>query len=161
MTLNQLFIISNIYAMFFWFFMIVLPKRKITQKIFSSFWLFIPLILLYIYYLSVSFNIELIEILRDFKLENVARLFSREGVAGGGWTHFLAVDLFLGRWIYWQGQEKNIWTAHSLIMCLFFGPVGLLSHIITDAIANKNDDAGGNDPDDQKSDGEASLSASK
>ncbi len=41
------------------------------------------------------------------------------------------MDLFVGRWIYWQGREKGVWTRHSLALCLFAGPVGLLSHLIT------------------------------
>lgn len=48
-----------------------------------------------------------------------------------GWIHFIVMDLFVGRWIYLQGQEKGIWTRHSLALCLFAGPVGLLSHLIT------------------------------
>ncbi|MEY2858330.1 MAG: hypothetical protein RLZZ74_2643, partial [Cyanobacteriota bacterium] len=67
--------------------------------------------------------------------------FSEEGAAGAGWVHFLIVDLFLGRWIYWQGQEKKIWTRHSLILCLFFGPVGLLSHIVTAYFSPKQDNS--------------------
>ena len=41
------------------------------------------------------------------------------------------MDLFVGRWIYWQGQQTGIWTIHSLVLCLFAGPMGLLSHIAT------------------------------
>ena len=44
------------------------------------------------------------------------------------------MDLFVGRWIYWQGQEKQILTIHSISLCLFAGPIGLLSHIVTIAI---------------------------
>lgn len=48
------------------------------------------------------------------------------------------MDLFVGRWIYWQGQEKGTWTIHSIILCLFAGPVGLLSHIITASLSRKS-----------------------
>lgn len=41
------------------------------------------------------------------------------------------MDLFVGRWIYWEGQRTGIWTAHSILLCLFAGPLGLLSHILT------------------------------
>ena len=47
------------------------------------------------------------------------------------------MDLFVGRYIYWQGQETGVWTVHSLILCLFAGPIGLLSHIITFWIQKK------------------------
>lgn len=161
MTLNQLFVISNFYATSLWVLIIVFPKWKITQKILSSLWLFIPFILLYIYYLSASVNIESIEILSSFQLEDIALLFGQEGFAAATWVHLLLIDLFLGRWIYWEGQKSQIWTIHSLLLCVFFAPVGLLSHLITDAIFNKNDDADSNSPDEQKSDSDTSLAASK
>jgi hypothetical protein len=47
------------------------------------------------------------------------------------------MDLFVGRWIYWEGQRTGVWTRHSLALCFFAGPMGLLSHIVTAAIAQK------------------------
>ena len=46
----------------------------------------------------------------------------------------MVFDLFVGRWIYWQGQETGVFTRHSLALCLFAGPIGLLSHLVTDAL---------------------------
>jgi hypothetical protein len=43
----------------------------------------------------------------------------------------------VGRYIYLEGQDKGIVTIHSLILCLFFGPIGLLSHLITSAIVDR------------------------
>lgn len=141
MTLSQLFNIANIYAISIWTVMIFFPNWSITKKIVRPFLLFIPLIFLYIYYLVVTFDSDSIAVLANPRLENIARFFSKEGAAGAAWVHFLVVDLFLGRWIYWQGQEKDIWTVHSLALCLFFGPVGLLSHIITAYFFDKKDDS--------------------
>jgi len=45
--------------------------------------------------------------------------------------------LFVGRWIYWEGQRTGLWTIHSLVLCLFAGPIGLLSHILTVWITQK------------------------
>ena len=47
------------------------------------------------------------------------------------------MDLFVGRWIYLEGQRTGVWTIHSLALCLFAGPMGLLSHILTDWITQK------------------------
>ena len=132
MTAVLLFKIANIYILPFWLGMIVFPNWGITKKVMSSYSIFIPLIGLYLYYLLVTVDPESAAALANPQLSDIARFFSQEGAAGAGWMHFLVMDLFVGRWIYWQGQEKNIWTIHSLILCLFFGPVGLLSHIITD-----------------------------
>ena len=51
-----------------------------------------------------------------------------------GWVHYLVMDLFIGRWIYWEGQRTGIWTVHSLVLCLFAGPIGLFSHIFTASV---------------------------
>ena len=131
MTFEQIFNLANIYIVPFWALMIFLPNWQLTKKIIGSYLYFLPLIGLYIYYLAASFEPNSFATLANPTLSNIAAFFSQEGSAGAGWIHFLTMDLFVGRWIYWQGQEKNVWTVHSLVLCLFFGPVGLLSHIIT------------------------------
>lgn len=137
MTSAQLFDLANLYILPFWTIMILFPKWKVTQKVMDSYLPFLPLIGAYIYYLVATVDPESAAALANPQLGDIARFFSEEGAAGAGWVHFLVMDLFIGRWIYQQGQEKQIWTIHSLVLCLFFGPVGLLSHIITDTIFNK------------------------
>ncbi|NER85969.1 MAG: DUF4281 domain-containing protein [Moorea sp. SIO3A2] len=85
-----------------------------------------------------SITPESAQALSNPQLADIARFFSDETVAATGWIHFLVLDLFVGRWIYWQGQQAGIWTIHSLILCLFAGPVGLLSHIITAWVTQKS-----------------------
>lgn len=141
MTSAQLFDLANLYILPFWTIMILFPKWNITKKVMGSYLPFLPLIAAYIYYLIVTVDPESAAALANPQLADIARFFSEEGAAGAGWVHFLVMDLFVGRWIYWQGQNKQIWTIHSLILCLFFGPVGLLSHIITETIFDKKSDA--------------------
>ena len=141
MTSAQLFDLANLYILPFWTIMILFPKWNITKKVMGSYIPFLPLIAAYIYYLIVTVDPESAAALANPQLADIARFFSEEGAAGAGWVHFLVMDLFVGRWIYWQGQNKQIWTIHSLILCLFFGPVGLLSHIITETIFDKKSDA--------------------
>ena len=138
MLVTNLFNIANLFVLPFWLLMIFLPKWKITQRVTQSYIPFVPLAGLYLYLFISSITPENAQALSKPQLADIARFFSQEGSAGAGWVHFLVMDLFVGRWIYWQGQEKQIWTIHSLIFCLFFGPVGLLSHIITAAIFNRN-----------------------
>ena len=140
MSFSQLFALANLYILPFWTVMILFPKWDVTKKVMGSYLPFIPLIAAYIYFLVATFDSESAAALANPQLADIARLFGEEGAAGAGWVHFLVMDLFLGRWIYQQGQEKQIWTVHSLILCLFFGPVGLLSHIITDTIFGRKSD---------------------
>ena len=71
------------------------------------------------------------------QLSQIAQLFGDEKIALTGWVHFVVLDLFVGRYIYWEGQKTGVWTIHSLIFCLFAGPIGLLSHISTVWIQGK------------------------
>ncbi|MEZ9233462.1 ABA4-like family protein [Vibrio amylolyticus] len=74
-------------------------------------------------------------------LEGVNQLFTSPGNLAAGWIHFLAFDLFIGRWIIddsiqerkQQGKQgrKGLW---QLILCLpltfMYGPTGLLLYYL-------------------------------
>jgi Domain of unknown function (DUF4281) len=131
MLVTQLFNAANLFVIPFWTFMIVLPNWGVTKKVMESFLPFIALAALYIYLIAGTLDSESAQALANPQLADVARFFSEERAAATGWAHFLVMDLFVGRWIYWEGQRTGVWTVHSLILCLFAGPLGLLSHILT------------------------------
>lgn len=131
MTLNFLFDSANIFVLPFWLLMIVLPNWQVTRKVMASYLPFVILAALYIYLFANSLDPESAQSFSNPQLADLARLFANERVTATGWVHFLVMDLFVGRWIYWEGQRTNIWTRHSLVLCLFAGPMGLLSHILT------------------------------
>ena len=137
MELNLLFNIANIFVLPFWVLMIVLPNWGVTQKVMKSYLPFIPLAGLYIYLFVISLDSESAQVLANPQLPELAQVFGDEKITFTGWVHFLVLDLFVGRYIYWQGQKEKIWTIHSLILCLFAGPIGLLSHIITSSLQSK------------------------
>ena len=134
MSISQLFDLSNLYVLPFWALIVLLPNWSGTRKIMGSYRPFIPPILLYLFLFSFSLNAETAEALASPTLTDIARFFADETAAATGWTHFLVMDLFVGRWIYWQGQTTGVWTRHSAALCLFAGPLGLLSHILTAAV---------------------------
>ena len=141
MTLTQAFNVLFYYVSPFWIAMIAFPNWNITKKVMGSYLPFIPLSGLYIYYLITTTDTESLVGAFTHQLSEYVKLYSQEPGALGVTIHFVTMDFFVGRWIYWQGQEKNIWTIHSLILCLSFGPVGLLSHIITAYFFDKKDDS--------------------
>ena len=117
--------------------MIGLPNWSVTRKIMESFLPYVLLAGVYIYLFSTSLDPEAAQSFANPSLANIARLFANEKVAATGWVHFLVMDLFVGRWIYWEGQRSGVWTRHSLIICLFAGPMGLLSHIVTQWVTRR------------------------
>ncbi|MBD2655002.1 MULTISPECIES: ABA4-like family protein [Synechocystis] len=132
-----IFNVSNLGVLPFWALMILLPGWQGTQKVMQS---FIPLALLAVVYLLLFINSlgsTSAAALASPELGVIAQAFSDPSIMAVGWIHYLVMDLFVGRWIYWQGRETGIWTTHSLILCLFAGPIGLLSHFLTTAIVQK------------------------
>lgn len=137
MTTELIFNSANIFVLPFWALIIFLPNWKITRKVMESFIPFVLLAVLYLYLLISSITPESAAALSNPTLSDIAKFFGEESAAAVGWIHFLVMDLFVGRWIYWEGQRTGIWTVHSIILCLFAGPFGLLSHIITYWIIQK------------------------
>ena len=131
MSFDLLFTIAGAYVVPFWIGMIVLPNWSITRKVMKSWLLFIPLFVFYAYYFVASFDLESFIALAVPQLEDFVSILSQDGPAGSTWVHILLMDLFVGRWIYWEGQKKQIFTTHSLILCPLVGPIGLLSHYLT------------------------------
>ncbi len=135
--ISQLFDGANLFVLPFWTLIIFLPNWDVTRKVILSPLPFIALAGLYLYLLVVAITPESAQALANPKLADIARFFADEGAAAVGWVHFLVMDLFVGRWIYLEGQRTGVFTVHSLVFCLFFGPIGLLSHLLTSAIADR------------------------
>ncbi|MBR8837750.1 MAG: DUF4281 domain-containing protein [Stigonema ocellatum SAG 48.90 = DSM 106950] len=134
MSIGQIFNVANLFVLPFWALMIFLPKWKVTQRVMESYIPFVPLAAVYLYLFVNSITPENAQALSNPQLADIARFFADEKAAATGWIHFLVMDLFVGRYIYLQGEKTGLWTIHSLGLCLFAGPVGLLSHVFTDWI---------------------------
>ncbi|MGC1308191.1 MAG: ABA4-like family protein [Phormidesmis sp.] len=122
---------ANLFVLPFWILMVVLPGWSLTRRVMASTLPFVPTALAYLYCFIASVDPNTLDAFASPTLAQLAGLFANERVMATGWIHFIVMDLFVGRWIYWQGQEKGIWTRHSLALCLFAGPIGLLCHLIT------------------------------
>jgi len=137
LPVDQIFDIANLFVLPFWALMILLPNWGVTRKVMESYIPFVLLALTYLYLFISSITPENAAALSNPQLADIARFFGDETAAATGWVHFLVLDLFVGRWVYWEGQKTGVWTIHSLCLCLFAGPLGLLSHIVTAAVSRK------------------------
>ncbi len=135
MSVSQIFDGANIFVLPFWALMIFLPNWKVTRKVMESYLPFVALAAVYLYLFINSVTPENAQALANPQLADIARFFAEEQAAATGWIHFLVLDLFVGIWVYWEGQKTGIWTVHSIALCLFAGPLGLLSHIFTSWIS--------------------------
>jgi hypothetical protein len=131
MSISQIFDGANLFVLPFWALMIFLPNWKVTRKVMESDIPLVGLTITYIYLFILSITPENAQALANPTLPIIAHFFADETAAATGWIHFLVLDLFVGRWVYWQGQQTGVWTVHSIALCLFAGPIGLLSHLLT------------------------------
>lgn len=56
------------------------------------------------------------------------------------WLHFLAFDLFVGRYIYLQNQERKLSPVLSSIILFFtlmLGPIGFLLFMLSKSLGQK------------------------
>ena len=65
-------------------------------------------------------------------LATIAALLGTPEAAVVAWVHFLAFDLFAGRWEYLDAQERGVshWLlGPCLLLTLMLGPLGLLCYL--------------------------------
>jgi hypothetical protein len=116
----------------FWLLMIVLPRWRLTVWLFRSPWVLVPLPALYAI-LVVPHLPGVLPLLLNPQLDEIAGLLGRPEAALIGWIHFLAFDLFVGRWIYLDSMERHIHpllTAPILLLTMMLGPAGLLLYLL-------------------------------
>jgi hypothetical protein len=71
-------------------------------------------------------------------LTGVGALLGSPAGATIAWVHFLAFDLFVGRWIYLDSRERQVspWlTAPLLFLTLMLGPAGLLLYLAVRSVS--------------------------
>ena len=78
-------------------------------------------------------------------LNGIALLLGSPAGATIAWIHFLAFDLFVGRWIYLDSSGRRIsaWLiAPVLFLTLMLGPLGFLLYLILRSAAGSNSGSG-------------------
>jgi hypothetical protein len=121
----------------FWLLMILLPHWRWTQRILASLWVVVPAALLYAV-LVVPSLAALLPQLTNPQLAGIAAALGTPEGATIAWAHFLAFDLFVGRWAYLDSRQHNItaWlVSPALFLILMVGPLGLLIYLAIQAVA--------------------------
>lgn len=129
--METLFQLSNLLVMPFWLLMILAPYWGWTKRIMMSLWSITPAALLYAI-LVVPRIPSLIGLLANPELGPIAALLGSPEGATIAWIHFLAFDLFVGRWAYLDSREHGFtawFVSPILFFVLMFGPFGLLLYL--------------------------------
>lgn len=124
--LETLFLLANASVMPFWLLMMLAPGWSPTQRIVRSPWIVIAPAALYVLAIVPLIPTVFADIARP-ELAKLVELFATPEAVYVAWLHFLAFDLFVGRWVYLEARRRGTpWWVSSPILfgCLMFGPLG-------------------------------------
>ena len=135
-TIETLYMWINLGVLPFWFILIVFPQSHLSRIFVTSIFPFFILSGVYIFILYKSFLIGY-----DFDgnftlylgLSELSRLFEDHLYIMVFWTHFIAINLFIGGWITKDSQKfsiNKVLLAIPLIITYLVGPIGLFLYWI-------------------------------
>ena len=133
--METLFSLSNLLVLPFWVLIIVLPHWRWTERLMQSPLVSLAPALLYAALVLPQLGGILAAVARP-TLGGIAALLGTPAGATIAWAHFLAFDLFVGRWAFLDSRERQIsaWLmAPILFMVLMLGPIGFLLYLATRA----------------------------
>jgi hypothetical protein len=116
----------------FWLLMVLAPGWRVTRRVVASAWIAVPAALLYLV-LVVPDLPGVLAAVASPDLDTIAGLLATPAGATVAWVHFLAFDLFVGRWIYLDARSRGMpaWLSSPLlVLTLMLGPTGLLGHLL-------------------------------
>lgn len=141
--MSTLFSLSSLVVMPFWFLMIFLPKWRYTSSILSSPWIATGAALIYVILVLPQITAILPAVLNP-DLADINSLLSTDSGTTIAWVHFLAFDLFVGRWIYLDARARGLHpliTSPILFFTLMLGPLGFLAYLISNLFQKQNSQA--------------------
>ena len=135
-TIETLYMWINLGVLPFWFILILFPQSHLSRIFVTSIFPFFILSGVYIFILYKSYLIGY-----DFDgnfslylgLSELSRLFEDHLYIMIFWTHFIAINLFIGGWIVKDSQKfsiNKVLMAVPLIMTYLIGPIGLFLYWI-------------------------------
>jgi len=128
---ESVFKVTSLAVMPFWLLMILAPRWSVTLRVMRSFWPILVLAAVYAVLVIPRLPVVFPVVLRPDLAAVRALLGSTDG-ATIGWVHYLAFDLFVGRWAYLDSRERglNPWVmAPILFLTLMLGPCGFLLYL--------------------------------
>ena len=135
-TIETLYMWINLGVLPFWFILIMFPQSHLSRIFVTSIFPFLILSGVYIFILYKSYLIGY-----DFDgnfslylgLSELSRLFDDHLYIMIFWTHFIAINLFIGGWIVKDSQKfsiNKVLMAVPLIVTYLIGPIGLFFYWI-------------------------------
>lgn len=138
-SIETVFQISNLLVLPFWALMIFAPGWSWTRRLLASPWAITPPAILYLILIVPQLG-GLMGSLLNPSAAGIAQALSAPEAATIAWAHFLAFDLFVGRWAYLDSRERGLsaWIMGLVLFSiLMVGPIGFLVYLGVRAIARR------------------------
>jgi len=140
--MSRVFSLSSLLVLPFWALMMIAPRWRWTRQVVRSpFVIAVPAVLYTA--LVVPRLSEIWPAVTRPTLTGIVALLGSPAGATIAWVHFLAFDLFVGRWIYLDARERGIgaWLISPILfLTLMIGPAGFLLYLIVrSAVRNQEE----------------------
>jgi hypothetical protein len=129
---GALFSLTFLLAAPFWALMILAPGWSWTRRIIASPLIVLPVVLIYALLVIPAFG-EVLPAVASPTLGGVRELLGTADGAAAGWAHFIAFDLFVGRWSWLDSRDRGVpalLMAPVLLLTILLGPLGLAAYLL-------------------------------
>lgn len=138
-SMSGIFSASFLLVAPFWLLMILAPTWDGTERVMASRLVLLPAALLYLV-LLVPVAPRVARSVLNPSLTGMTTLLSTDFGATLAWIHFLAFDLFVGRWVYRDARQRGVSAlivSPILVLTLLFGPVGVVSYAVIRSVTTE------------------------
>ncbi len=131
-----MFWVSSVLILPFWIMLWFMPKHKLTKRFVGDIrWSILPLLIPY----AILALPNAPEVIFTFASqmptpEIVVELFASDRMVALAWLHMLALDLFVGRyvWLRMLAADRPMYVSTPvLFLCMMMGPLGFLVGILS------------------------------
>lgn len=133
---KRIYAVVNTCSAPFWLLMILLPRSPLTARLVAlATPLYAALGVTYVGLLASGWGGgERVDFRRP---ETVRAGLGQPRGFLAGWAHYIAFDLFVGRWIWEQGLTTGRSTRVALVLTWITGPAGLTTWLAQSAVASR------------------------
>ncbi|MBF6163313.1 DUF4281 domain-containing protein [Streptomyces gardneri] len=129
---ESLFDITFWLAAPFWALMVLAPTWRRTGAIVASPLICLPPLIVYAALIVPEFG-SFAETLINPNLPGLQTVLGESSGAAAAWAHFVAFDLFLGRWIFLDSRARGrtpLLISPLLVLTILFAPIGVLIYLL-------------------------------
>ncbi|MEU1544801.1 ABA4-like family protein [Nocardia sp. NPDC005745] len=127
-----LFDLTFWFAAPFWALMILAPTWRRTAALVASPLICLPPLIIYAALVVPEFGAFAMALIRP-ELSGLRAVLGESSGAAAAWAHFVAFDLFLGRWIFSDSRTRglpSLLISPLLVLTILFAPLGVLLYLL-------------------------------